>query len=103
MARTSRQLGFVSSENTLEVSLLLTISKMPVDFAALASPFSPSGFIILAKPVGQINSGKLTGIPRTVLEVSTTATSLITLGRNHIRLYMDRFISRVQQSVAAVE
>lgn len=83
--------------------MILTISKMPVDFAARANPFSASGLIILAKPVGEIKSGNLTGIPKMVVDVSTTATSFITRGRNHIRLYMDRFISRVQQSVAAVE
>jgi hypothetical protein len=37
------------------------------------------------------------------VEVSTLATSLITLGRNQIRLSIDSFASRVQQSVSAVE
>ena len=80
-----------------------TISNIPVDFAARARAFSPSGLIILARPVGQMNSGTLTLWPRTVLEVSTFATFLMTLGRNHILLYIDWFMSLVQQSVAAVE
>lgn len=82
---------------------ILTISRIPLDFAALANAFSPSGLIIFASPVGQINKGTLTGRPSTELEVSTSATSLITRGRNHIRLYIDPFMSRLQQSVAAVE
>ena len=38
-----------------------------------------------------------------VLETSISATSFITRGRNHIRLYIDWFMSLLQQSVAAVE
>ena len=68
---------------------LLTISKIPDDLAALANAFSPSGLIIFASPVGQMNKGTLTGIPSTELEVSTSATSFITRGRNQMRLYID--------------
>ena len=81
----------------------LTISSMPVDLAARASAFSASGLINLARPVGQMNNGTFTGLPRMSLEVSTVATFLITRGRNHIRLSMDSLACFVQQSVAAVE
>lgn len=81
----------------------LTISIIPAAFVARIRAFSPSGLIIFARPVGQTKSGTRIGKPRTVLEVSTSATSRMIRGRNHIRLYIDWFISRVQQSVAAVE
>ena len=76
---------------------------MPLDCAAFAMAFSPSGLIIFARPDGQTKSGSFTGTPRIVLDVSTCATSRITRGRNHILLIIDWFMSRVQQSVEAVE
>jgi hypothetical protein len=81
----------------------LTISKIPGDFAPRAKPFSASGLISFATPVGQIKSGNETGMLRIVLDVSTTDTSFITLGLNQILLSIALFASRVQQSVSAVE
>lgn len=87
----------------MELGVDITISIIPEDFAARASAFSPSGLIIFASPVGQMKRGTSTGIPRIVLDVSIEATSFMTLGRNQILLYIEGFISRDQQSVAAVE
>lgn len=84
-------------------SCKLTISKIPLDLAARANAFSPSGLMSFANPVGHTNIGILTGILRTVDDVSTTATFFMTLGLNQTRLIMASLASRVQQSVAAVE
>lgn len=80
-----------------------TISKIPLDSAARARAFSPSGWMSLAKPVGQMKRGIFISMPMTLVEVSTLATFFITLGLNQTRLIIRSFASRVQQSVAAVE
>ena len=81
----------------------LTISRMPLDSAARARAFSPSGLTSLARPVGQMKRGIFMDIPMTLVDVSTLATFFITLGLNQTRLSIRSFASRVQQSVAAVE